>query len=186
MNTRQRTFVVGEGITEQYYFKHLNGIKSYGITVRPRLFSISSIYQIANRTKELLQADANVICVFDADVSQRNDKEKGELNKFKKKYAKHQNVIICDTMPAIEFWFLLHYKKTHKEFTSNKALLSALKKHISGYEKKKGFLEKRPWVETLTKKQTQAIAHARAIQANGASYSKLYKAIEFLEQRKAQ
>ncbi|MCF8219423.1 MAG: RloB family protein [Bacteroidales bacterium] len=186
MQTRQKVFVVGEGITEQYYFKHLSGIKGYCITVKPRLFTDSSIGKISQKTTELLQADVKVICVFDADVSQRNAKEKAELIKFKQKHKGHKNVIICDSLPAIEFWFLLHYHCTHKQFTSNKSLVNALKSHINSYCKKKHFLEKPNWVIKMSEKQDEAVKHAKAIEKKGGSYSNIFKAIEFLDQRKSQ
>ncbi|MFO7789767.1 MAG: RloB family protein, partial [Bacteroidales bacterium] len=108
---RQKTFVVGEGETEKYYFKHLKELRNYGIKVQPRFFNKkNSIQQIAKKTKNLMEADVMVLCVFDADVAQRNAKEKSELLKFKRKYKDNKNVIICDSLPAIEFWFLLHYK----------------------------------------------------------------------------
>jgi hypothetical protein len=185
MKLRQRTFVVGEGITEQYYFKHLNTLKAYGITVKPRLFSDSSLFEIEKKTKELLSGGATVICVFDADVSQRNEKENALLERFVKKYKRNRNVIICDSLPAIEFWFLLHYKNTHKAYSSNAALKTELRKYILNYKKKKIFLENEKWVFELICKQVDAVSHARAIEFSGGSYSNLYKAIDYLEGQKA-
>ncbi len=36
---RESIYVIGEGETEQYYFKHLKNLKGYNCKVRPRLFA---------------------------------------------------------------------------------------------------------------------------------------------------
>lgn len=182
MKTRESIFIIGEGLTEKLYFQHLKKLKGYHCVVRPRFFSSkNSIYYLEKRTKELLQADVTVICVFDADVAQRNDEERERLNKFMITYKNNENVIICDSLPSIEFWFLLHFLKTNKYFASYSAIRNELRKHILGYDKTEKYLMQDKWVKALVSKQDVAIGNAKSLKPNGGSYSNIYKAIEILE-----
>ena len=50
-----------------------------------------------------------VIYVFDADVSRRSDAENKKMVSLKKKYENNPNVILCDSLQSIEYWFLLTF-----------------------------------------------------------------------------
>ena len=67
--TRQIIHIVGEGLTELFYFSHLKKILGYRYSISPRLFENNSIEKIEKKIKELLDEDVFVICVFDADVA---------------------------------------------------------------------------------------------------------------------
>lgn len=73
--TRQVIHIVGEGLTELFYFSHLKKILGYRYSISPRLFENNSIEKIEKKIKELLDEDVFIICVFDADVSRRSDAE---------------------------------------------------------------------------------------------------------------
>ena len=67
-------------------------------------------------------------------------------------------------MPSIEFWFLLHFIKTTKEFTQNDNIINDLRRYISDYQKNtKRFLEKEKWVANLLygNKMEKAIKRAK-------------------------
>lgn len=182
MKLRESIYVIGEGITEKYYFQHLKKLKSYSCIVRPRFFSTkNSIYYLEKRTKELLSADVTVICAFDADVSQRNEEEKLRLQKFVDKYKNNDKVILCDSLPSIEFWFLLHFKRTNRHFANYNALKVVLRKYIPDYDKNEKYLMQDKWVKILILKQDKAIDHIKVLKPNNMSYSNIYKAIEILE-----
>lgn len=83
--TRQVIHIVGEGLTELFYFSHLKKIFGYRYSISPRLFENNSIEKIEKKIKELLDEDIFVICVFDADVSRRSDAENKKMVSFKKK-----------------------------------------------------------------------------------------------------
>lgn len=192
MKQRESIYIIGEGETERYYFKHLkNLIKSYNCIVRPRLFSNNtSIFYLEKKTNEFIAADVTVICVFDADVAERNEKEKKKFKNFIRKYKDNKKVIICDSLPSIEFWFLLHFKTTSKYFTT-KQLRDELKKHIPDYDKKEKYLKDYKWVKALVSKQYTAIKNAKSLNSSevsyltpSQSYSNVYKAIERLEKTK--
>lgn len=176
-------YVIGEGITEQYYFTHLKSIKNYRCVVKPRFFGKTDIARISKQVQKLLMGDITVICIFDADVSQRNKVEEIKFQQFKKKYAKNKNVIICDSLPSIEFWFLLHFVQTNKSYNNSKSVEKELLKFISSYDKTKGFLENSKWVEKLVENLDDALTYAQNMDiVEGVSYSNIYKAILKLEE----
>lgn len=181
IDLREGIYIVGEGITEQYYFKHLKHIKKYRCIVKPRFFGKTDIIQIVKTVEDLLKGGVAVICVFDADVSCRNVAERKKLNEFKKKYIKKKDVFICDSLPSIEFWFLLHYLKSFKVFPNYKFLEKELKKHISNYSKTDSFLKNSKWVGDMTSNIGNACNLAEQNCSSQLSYSKIYIAIDKLE-----
>lgn len=182
MKLRKSIYVIGEGLTEKYYFQHLRKLKGYSCVVRPRFFSSkNSIYYLEKRTKQLLLADVTVICAFDSDVSQRNKEERDRLQNFIREYKNNRNVIICDSLPSIEFWFLLHFKKTNKQFANYTTIRNELRKYIPGYDKTEKFLIQDKWIKALVFKQDFAILNAKSLNSNNGSYSNIFKAINILE-----
>ncbi|MFA7122999.1 MAG: RloB family protein [Candidatus Delongbacteria bacterium] len=181
MELKQSVYIIGEGLTEKHYFCNLKDLKNYSYIVRPRFFTKNSIDQIQKLTKELLAGDVKVICVFDADVSQRNKAEKEKLNGFIKKYKDNGNVIICDSLPSIEFWFLIHYVQRNRHYSSYSELKKELLKYIESYDKTEKFLKKREWVQELVKRLNIAVDYASKLNPDEGSYSNIYKAIQFLE-----
>ena len=182
LELRNGIFIVGEGITEQYYFAHLKQLKKYNCFVKPRFFGKTSIDEISRTVSKLLMGGVSVICIFDADVSARDRVENEKLNKFKKKYLKNDLVTICDTLPSIEFWFLLHFVKTNKLVVNSKSLEKELKKHLSNYNKTESYLKNKIWVEQFIDQLDFARINAKAIdQTQGCSYSNMFRAIDLLE-----
>lgn len=184
LDLKGSVFVIGEGITEQYYFAHLKHLRKYNCVVKPRFFGKTSIDEIEKSVKKLLLGGVFVICVFDADVSERDVAEKEKLNQFKRKYQRNKNVLICDSLPSIEFWFLLHFVKTNKHFPNSKTVERELKKFVTDYSKTKNYLKNICWVEQLVKKLETAYDNAKSLgQIAGNSYSNIFKAIEKLESK---
>ncbi len=181
INQKKGIFIIGEGLTEQYYFTHLKKINNYKCIVKPRFFGKTDISQIEKAVKKLLLGDVMVICVFDADVSKRNAAENEKLKKFKKQYNNEKCIIICDSLPSIEFWFLLHFVKTNKYFANSSAVENELKKHLKGYCKTQKYLQNTKWVENLSLKLNTALNNVEALDFNEEiSYSNIYKAFGVL------
>ena len=182
MKLRESIYVIGEGLTEKYYFQHLKKLKKYSCVVRPRFFSSkNSIYYLEKRTKELLLADVTVICAFDSDVAQRNEEERERLKSFIAEHKNNENVIICDSLPSIEFWFLLHFKKTNKHFPNYNAIRNELRKYILGYDKTEKFLLQDKWMRALVDRLEFAVKNGKSLNSDKGSYSNIFKAIELLE-----
>ena len=106
---QERTIIIGAGLTEQYYFSHLKKLFNVNIIVRPRFFGKENIDALEQRIEQVLETNSKAIVVFDADVSQWNAVEQTKLKALKKKYANHIQVLLCDSMPSIEYWFLLYF-----------------------------------------------------------------------------
>ncbi len=94
-------------------------------------------------------------------------------------YAKAERVFICDSMPSIEFWFLIHYMNTSKYFKDSDAVIKVLRKFIPNYEKNGSFLEKQDWVAEMSSdaRQSEACKRAALLGPQDESYSEIYKAI---------
>lgn len=177
--------ILGEGITEKYYFTHLKNLKGFKCTIRPRFFCNTCMDDIAKNIIDALLGNATVICVFDADVASRNEVENQKLETLRNKYIKNRNVIFCDSLPSIEYWFLLHYKDTCPNYPNSATILRDLKKAMPAYEKTETFLEKEKWViDMSTNKGKLLLAMERAEKYNHrqASYSEIYKAINKLNE----
>ena len=182
-NQRKSIYVVGEGITEQYYFQHLKRIKGYICMVKPRLFGNTNIFEMEKKITELLAEDADVICVFDADVSKRNQIENERLTNLKNRYATNDKVVICDSLQCIEYWFILHYEDICPVHNNGADTVRRLKRHISDYSKSEQYLGKSQWVERMNTGENLTSACQRAERHEaGLSYTKLYKAINRLNE----
>ncbi len=179
-------YVVGEGITEQYYFSHIKKIFGFHCTIKPRFFGNTSVAEMKKKIEELLRGDIFIICVFDADVAAHNESERKKLEQLQNKFQKNKNLLFCTSLPSIEYWFLLHHEHTNRHFRDAKAAETALKKYISDYEKTVQFLEKEKWVHNLCyeNKLKQAIERAKTITDKGESWSNIWKAIKILEENK--
>lgn len=177
-STRQVLHIVGEGLTELFYFSHIKRLLDYHCSISPRLFENNSIEKIEKKIIELLKEDVFVICVFDADVSRRSDIEYNKLSALKKRYAKNTNVLLCDSLQSIEYWFLLHYEDTCRHFNDSAATEQALKHYIPAYDKTRKYLEKEKWVKEMIADGKIEKACELAEKYDGReSYSGIYKAI---------
>lgn len=183
--TRQVIHIVGEGLTELFYFSHLKKLLGYRCSISPRLFENNSIEKIEKKIIELLKEDVFVICVFDADVSRRSATENQKLTSLKKRYENHRNILLCDSLQSIEYWFLLHYEDTCRHFNNSAATEQILKHHIPLYEKSRKFMEKEKWVkDMLSDHKMEKACELAQKYAGQNSYSKIYQAITKLNNNK--
>ena len=182
--TRKVIHIVGEGQTELFYFSHLKRLLGYRYSISPRLFENNSIEKIEKKIKELLDEDVFVICVFDADVSRRSEAENRKMTTLKKKYEKNANVILCDSLQSIEYWFLLHFEDTCRHFQDSAATERALKRYLPYYDKSRKYLEKDTWVKEMVAddKLQKACNLAKKYEGRD-SYSRIYKAIEKISEK---
>ena len=185
-NTKPVIHIVGEGLTELYYFSHLKKLNAYRCSITPLLFENNSINTMEKKIKELVQEDVYVVCVFDADVSRRNNLENEKLQALKQRYARNKNVLLCDSLQAIEYWFLLHYEDTNRYFQNAGATTKALKKYLPDYDKTRKFLENNKWIKDMliSGKLSRACELAEKYVDNGLSYSPIYQAVKILQSTK--
>ncbi|MBO7068605.1 MAG: RloB domain-containing protein [Bacteroidaceae bacterium] len=180
---RSRITVIGEGLTERWYFNHLRTVMGYRYDCKPRFFTHQSYQEMRKLIDSVLQNDGIAVCVCDADITLSNPEEKKRLEEMKQAYATEEGkVFICDSMPSIEFWFLLHYLETSKQFRTSDEVAQVLRRYMPTFQKHSTFLEKIQWVKDLCAgdKLQQAYTRAEAFGKNPEAtyYSNIYTAIK--------
>lgn len=167
--------IIGEGATERYYFTHLKRLRGYNYVCKPRNFTEQTFDEMQKQIDRVLADNGIAVCVFDADVTRTRPAEKIKYDDMRRKYAKNPSVILCDSMPSIEFWFLLHYLNTNRYFATSDDVITVLRRFIPNFSKHQSFLSKEVWVsELLTDgKISQAITRAKELNA-GESYTNLH------------
>lgn len=177
--------VIGAGLTERRYFEHLKELCSFKVKLKPRFFGRDNASAMGQILKTNLCDGVTAICVFDMDVTQWDEKEKKRLSEFVNTYKNNQSVILCGSMPSIEYWFLLHYKDTHKAYATSDNVIEDLHKYIQNYAKTDDFLKNSKWVTDMIAENRMSIAIDRSKnrKPNDESYSDVWKAIEFLKGR---
>ena len=93
------------------------------------------------------------------------------------------NVILCDSLQSIEYWFLLHFEDTCRHFQDSAATERALKQYLPTYDKTRKYLEKDKWVKEMLagSKMDKACELAEKYKGRD-SYSEIYKAIKKVSQ----
>ncbi len=174
--------IIGAGLTEQWYFTHLRNIFNFRLKVKPRYFGKEDIQTIEKRIKMVLSDGGIAICVFDTDVTTWNKAESDKLDMLRKKYENNKDVVLCDSMPSIEYWFLLHYCNTRKHFGTSKAVIGSLSKFLPTYSKTENYLRNQQWVELLSSdgKLDNAYNHTKLSRDEDASYSHIDKALDLI------
>ena len=174
--------IIGEGATERYYFTHLKRLRGYNYTCKPRNFTEQTFNEMQKQIDRVLADDGIAVCVFDADVTHTRPAEKKKFDDMQRKYADNPAVILCDSMPSIEFWFLLHYLNTNRYFATSDDVIVMLRKYIPHFSKHQSFLSKEQWVTELSgdNRLDMAINNAQTIGTDGESYTNLYKLFNLL------
>lgn len=167
--------IIGEGATERYYFTHLKRLRGYNYVCKPRNFTEQTFDEMQKQIDRVLADNGIAVCVFDADVTRTRPAEKIKYDDMRRKYAKNPSVILCDSMPSIEFWFLLHYLNTNRYFATSDEVIAVLRRFIPEFSKHQSFLSKEVWVSELliNDKMNQAITRAKELK-DGESYTNLH------------
>lgn len=180
--------MIGEGLTERWYFDHLRAVKGYRYDCKPRFFTRQSYDEMRKLIDWVLENDGIAVCVCDADITRENIVESQKLKEMKAAYASNDKVFICDSMPSVEFWFLLHYLETSRFFRDSDAVAAALRRYLPAFQKHTTFLEKSQWVIDLCadNKLDLAFNRAESISKNpeAQSYSNIFKAIKLFKDNK--
>lgn len=146
---RTKFVVLGDGQTEQYYLEHLKAIKGYRYSIRPHFFSRITIETAELIIDELISGGCDyIVYLMDYDTIVKQ-KKLVKYNRIIKKYRNKGEVLICESMPSIEFWFILHYIKTTRNFQNADEAISELKKHLPEFSKERTYLENTKWVNDL-------------------------------------
>lgn len=192
-------FIISGGEkTELYYFQHINTIKGTSFNIEPKYFGKESNYtkKFPKRISEILKNnnDAKIFCVFDFDTVYDNDANKTRHENFVKNIKDNIDkgiVVLCPSMPCIEYWFLLHFEDNNALYKTCSDLNEPLKimreyfsnahsqDKITDTLKTGNYIKGKDWVEKLCAdgKLENAIERAERNDNNqeNHSYSKVYK-----------
>ena len=152
--------------TERWYFVHINDITDYKFNIIPKYFGDESNYTevFPKRIKGILEKniDAKVYCVFDWDTIFNNDDNLAKHKAFENEIQAdidNGKVILCPSMPSIEYWFLLHFQNYTELIKTNGNAIGILAPHIktwfssdkklSKILKSKKHIKSPHWVENL-------------------------------------
>jgi len=175
--------IIGEGATERYYFTHLKRLRGYNYVCKPRNFTEQTFDEMQKQIERVLADNGIAVCVFDADVTRTRPAEKAKFEDMRRKYADNPVVILCDSMPSIKFWFLLHYLNTNRYFATSDDVIDVLHRYMPNFSKHQSFLSKEAWVSELLadNRLDKAIANANIVGMEGESYSRLPKLFEIVD-----
>lgn len=175
--------IIGEGATERYYFTHLKRLRGYNYVCKPRNFTEQTFDEMQKQIDRVLADGGIAVCVFDADVTRTRPAEKTKYEDMCRKYASNPSVVLCDSMPSIEFWFLLHYLNTNRYFATSDDVITMLRRFIPDFSKHQSFLSREIWVSDLISdnRLDSALSNAKAIGTDGESYSNLPELFQLIE-----
>ena len=175
-----RIKIIGDGLTEYYYFKHLKKLKYQRANIELNKSDFDKSQNIDKKIRKIkLQFKdiySIIIIVFDIE----NDENKKKLFKEKIKLLKKIEVLGLYSNPSIEYWFLLHYEDTNKSFDANN-LKSYIKKYINDYSTSESFLDNENWVNDLLNNLKIAIERAKKYKNSNQSYTNINEGIEKLD-----
>lgn len=111
-------FLISGGTnTERYYFTHINDTTEYKFNIFPKYFGNEASYTeiFPERIKDIIKnnAGAKIFCVFDLDTVFCNETSQKKHQTFEdnlKQEIGEGTVVLCPSMPSIEYWFLLHFE----------------------------------------------------------------------------
>ncbi|WP_297970126.1 RloB family protein [uncultured Capnocytophaga sp.] len=173
IQTKQAFAVVVDGETEYWYLQMLiHNEPNIPSNIKPQVpkKNIDQQYKLVTELSE--EEYDKVFWIVDLDVLLKEEREKksnpSSLQKFLvyyKRLSKNQKVVVIVNNPCLEYWFLLHFRKTTKIFTACADAEREVSQYLKGYKKTEKFFKKsnndiykqlKPHLET-------AISHATTL-----------------------
>lgn len=192
--TRISYAIVGEGITEFFYFDGFRNsekelLKKHNITLKPDKPKHPDYSDIIAKAKVLLAKEYDVVfCLIDMDYINADAIRKQAYAKEKAACIKlHKNAIyFVESNPAFEFWLLLHFLYTDRQFRNCDEVIAELKKdgRIESYEKTIEYFTKNNLYVQLRDKLEAAVDNARRLSGGTNNphtpYSRVFEVFEEL------
>ena len=132
--------IIGEGITEWFYFDSLRIARRYPYKVAPDFPQHSDIYHMSKLVDDYVRRQYDhVVCLIDMDRLLAHPAEMEVYQNMKAKSS--ANVMWVETNPCTEFWFLLHFLPglASRHYDSQNEVIAELRRYIPGYEKTKHY-----------------------------------------------
>jgi hypothetical protein len=146
---RQTALIIGEGVTEFYYFNSLRDVYKH-LMITPDYPKHTNLKELEAMIAEGVKTGYNhIFCIIDMDTKNK-DPERTQYKKLKDKYAKPINkpkkglyceVEFFETHRCTELFFLYYFCYTSRSHSNQDALLKDLNKRVK-YEKTESFLMK--------------------------------------------
>ncbi len=163
--------VIGEGITEHIYFSQLKQFEKLKFTLKPDIPKHSTARRIVKKAVELIEKEYDhVFCLFDMDEISCDRTLHEEYAALKREHH-GGNITFIENKPCMEFWFLLHYRQTTREFDNYGQLERLLRRFIPDYEKTGRYLASKDIYGHLKPGQETAKNNARISVRNATEHS---------------
>ena len=159
--------VIIDGKDEKWYLEtvkeHYPNADMKKATIKPDLpqkKSVEALFALAQQ--KLAMESTQVILILDMDSIIKNSQEFEHFKVYYEKYLKStqdtltprekvkygwmNNLVIIVNTPCLEFWYLLHFSKTHKFFPDFSAMEATLRKQpgLEEYDKSEDYYKKSP------------------------------------------
>ena len=140
--------IVGDGGCEVWYSQMLKRNERHiQVSIEPKLAQKTPLIKQFEKTLELAEEYSKVFWIVDYDVIERESREckigeEKRSNEFARYYAeisKIKNVEIMVVNTCFEFWLLLHFKYSKKQFSDCDQTQKELEKIFKGYQKTEKF-----------------------------------------------
>lgn len=158
MRNSKSIAIIGEGETEWFYIDALRVAMRYPFKIAPDFPQHSDIQHLRKLIERCLEKEYDyVICLVDMDRLLTNAVELTKFNSLKKEYVKKKysgRILLLETNPCTEFWFLLHFLPIapNREYANQEEVIRELQTYLPGYEKTKRYFIKSGFYNILTKK----------------------------------
>jgi len=157
MRTRSRSVkinpvfaIVVEGETEAWYFQMLKRHeRDIRVNIKPEIPGKKSLAEQYKLVRDLSKKEyTKVFWIIDLDtlVSEDSRTPKGKkspltiFHEYRKNLARNcKNVVVIVNNPCLEFWFLLHFETTSRQFVNCSSAERRLRGYLTSYEKTKRF-----------------------------------------------
>lgn len=146
---RNRAIIIGEGITEFYYFQSLRDIYKQ-VVFKPDYPKHTSIKELGKKIREAKKEGyTHIFCIIDMDTKNK-ESERAQYKKLKAKFAKPINkpkkgisckVEFFETHLCIELFFRYYFGYTSRSYGNQESLIKDLNKYVK-YEKTIDFFSK--------------------------------------------
>lgn len=189
---RKSVLVVCPGKTEQGYIKSVKDDRYRGmhIDLVPKLGKADKFSAGFDFIKgEYSRGEPNRICIYVNDMDSivaQDRKKQYEEAKHKALKASRGELKVIESMPCIEFWFLLHFYYTSKYYPTFESLKQEIKKSIPSYDKTEVWAQK---IYSILKDNTDAaICNSKKSMAQklcnegDCSYTNMHELFETLDE----
>lgn len=139
---RNKAIIIGEGITEFYYFQSLRDVYKQ-VVFKPDYPKHTSIKELGKKIREAKKEGyTHIFCIIDMDTKNK-DSERAQYKKLKAKFAKLINkrkkgisckVEFFETHLCTELFFRYYFGYTSRSYENQDSLIKDLNKYVK-YEK---------------------------------------------------